>query len=71
MAHEVRFELPRRALGKENLVFEVDEDGERLGTLLISKGAVVWYPGRAKKGYKLSWTRFDEAMRRGRRGPFK
>lgn len=70
MAHEVTFLLPRRMLGKENIVLEVDQDGERLGTLKISKGAVVWYPGHKKYGYKMGWARFDLAMRAGTRGLF-
>ncbi|MBI4729318.1 MAG: hypothetical protein HY775_07410 [Acidobacteria bacterium] len=70
MAHEVRFLLPRRALGKENIVIEVDQEGERLGTLKISKGAVVWYPGHKKLGFKMRWARFDQAMRAGTRGDF-
>lgn len=70
MAHEVRFILPWRRLGKEDLVFEVREEGELVGTLAISKGAVVWWPGRKKLGYKMGWERFDRAMRAGTRGRF-
>ena len=66
--HEVRFVLPWRKLGKEDVVFRVDQDGELLGTLKVSKGAVVWWPGRAKLGYKMSWERFGIAMRDGRKG---
>ena len=37
-------------------------------TLKVSKGAVVWWPGNAKLGYKMTWARFDQAMREGHRG---
>lgn len=66
--HEVRFVLPWRRLGKEDVIFRVEQDGELLGTLKVSKGAVVWWPGRAKLGFKMSWERFDRAMREGQRG---
>ena len=71
MAHQVEFVLPRRTLGKENVRFSVSQDGTKLGELLVSRGAVVWYPGNAKLGYKLGWTRFDGVMRvEGRHGRF-
>ena len=40
MAHKVTFDLPRRELGREDIVFVVHKDDKRFGTLLISKGAV-------------------------------
>ena len=66
--HDVTFQIPWRSLGKEDVVFRVLADDELLGTLKVSKGAVVWWPGNAKLGYKMSWARFDQAMREGHRG---
>jgi len=66
--HDVRFQVPWRGLGKEDVVFQVVENDELLGTLKVSKGAVVWWPGKAKLGYKMTWDRFDLAMRQGYRG---
>jgi hypothetical protein len=67
--HWVSFQVPWRNLGKEDVVFKVEiEDEELLGTLKVSKGAVVWWPGKAKLGYKMTWERFDQAMREGLRG---
>lgn len=40
MAHEVMFSIPYRKLGKSDIKFVVKSDGERLGTLWISKGAL-------------------------------
>ena len=69
MAHTVTFDLPRRVLGKQDVVFEVFEDGELLGKLKVSKGAVVWNPAWGKRGYRVSWTTFDSLMKeRGRKG---
>lgn len=71
MAHQVSFELPRRTLGREDVIFEVREDGELLGELKVSKGAIVWRPGWGKLSYRLSWDRFDRLMsEQGRRGPY-
>ena len=66
--HEVRFVLPWRRLGKEDVIFRVVQDDELLGTLKVSQGAVVWWPGKAKLGYKMTWERFDQMMRGGTRG---
>ena len=49
------FTIPWRSLGKEDVVFHVVQDDELLGTLKVSKGAVVWWPGNAKLGYKLTF----------------
>ena len=58
MAHEVTFKTPARRLGKSDVVFVVkDEDGV-LGTLKVSKGAVVWYPKKTNYGFKADWERF-------------
>jgi len=66
--HDVSFQIPMRSLGKEDVIFRVMADDELLGTLKVSKGAVVWWPGNAKLGYKMDWARFDLAMREGHRG---
>lgn len=61
--HNVFFNLPKRELGKSDLVFEVFSDNEKFGTITISKGALEWWPGNAKKPYRLGWQRFDLAIR--------
>jgi hypothetical protein len=66
--HEVHVEVPSRELGKSDVRFKVWEDGTLLGTLAISKGAVVWYPNGTTYGCKVSWAKFDELMQNnGRR----
>jgi hypothetical protein len=67
--HRVTFTIPHRPLGKADVTFDVALDDDRLGELLISKGAVVWFPAHKKYGYKLSWSRFDRlAVEHGTRG---
>ena len=61
--HNVSFSLPKRELGKSDIIIEVFSDDERLGKVTISKGALEWYPANAKKPYKLEWSQFDRAIR--------
>lgn len=63
MAHKVRFQPPTRELGNEDVVFVVDSDGKRIGTLKVSKGGVVWIPRRSTKQHRVRWERFDDIMR--------
>jgi hypothetical protein len=67
MAHDVMFRPPHRELGKTDVDFVVSNGGGRLGTLRVSKGALVWFPKRTKKGHKVEWEMFDEYMRDRRR----
>ena len=60
--HNVSFEVPRRALGKADVVFRIREDADLLGTLEVSNGAIVWFPRKGKYGRKISWKRFSELM---------
>ncbi len=63
MAHDVRFRVPARPLGNADIEFVVDRDGERFGTLHISKGAVVWCPRDKTYGYRIGWRKLDELFR--------
>ena len=62
MAHDVTFSVPQRLLGKSDIEFVVREDGEKFGTLRISKGSLVWFPRNGVKGRKIGWGRFDAFM---------
>jgi len=66
--HDVQFTIPERRLGNSDVEFAVYSDGERLGLLKVSKGAVVWRHANKKLGYVMDWTAFDRVMQRdGRR----
>ena len=65
--HEVKFSLPERELGKSDISFTVKKYGKILGTLKVSKGAIVWFPKDTSYGHKISWTDFDAIMRTKRR----
>lgn len=62
MAHDVRFSVPPRTLGKSDIEFVVRRNGEKFGTLRVSKGSLVWFPRKGVKGRKVSWRRFDAFM---------
>ena len=62
--HDVSFTLPRRSLGVADVKFLVKTDGNKVGTLAVSNGSLVWFPVGKKNGYKIGWKRFDELMRR-------
>ena len=68
--HDVRFTIPERRLGNADIEFIVHSDDVRLGTLKISKGALVWCPANKKRGYVIGWDAFDRFAREfGRREP--
>lgn len=61
--HKLTFTLPEREIGKEDVIFNIYEDGEKFGTIKISKGALEWFPRSNKKPFKLGWKRFDKAIK--------
>jgi hypothetical protein len=58
MAYDVSFEVPERLLGKSDVSFVVKGEDGVIGTLKVSKGAVVWYPKKTTYGYKATWDKF-------------
>ena len=61
--HAVKFTVPERELGRADVVFGVKVDGEHLGRLKVSNGAVVWVPANGKYGYRISWSEFAAIMK--------
>jgi hypothetical protein len=63
MAHTVKFEIPRRELGRANVEFLVYKDGQVFGKLLVSKGAIVWRKKwKSTRGRKMGWGEFHRLM---------
>ena len=62
MEHKVKFWIPERDRGKADVEFVVSGDGARIGTLRISRGALVWYPAGNSYGHKASWKDFGALM---------
>jgi len=62
MNHDVKFSVPKRELGKADIVFEIKKGKEKFGTLKVSKGSVVWFPRDTTYGHKVGWNKFDGLM---------
>ncbi len=60
--HDVTFTLPERPLGKADIDFGVNRDGEFLGTFKLSKGGVDWRPKGGKKPNPISWGRLAKLI---------
>ena len=59
----VEVKLPKGlVIGMADARFRVSDDDGIIGELQVSKGAVVWFPRDAKKGYKIDWFRFNNLM---------
>jgi hypothetical protein len=58
MAYEVKFDVPYRPLGKADIRIVVSTESGVLGTLRVSKGALVWYPKKTNYGHKIPWQSF-------------
>lgn len=50
--------MPEFAVGKEDVKFRVRTGKGVLGELQISKGSLVWFPPKAKRGRKVIWEQF-------------
>lgn len=62
MKHKVTFSMPtQRELGPTDVIFRVhDEQSDELfGTLGVSKGGIVWHPGKGKKKRWINWQKLD------------
>jgi hypothetical protein len=62
VAYDVTFSVPVRALGKSDIEFVVKREGEKFGTLRVSKGSLVWFPRNGVKGRKVKWEAFHTFM---------
>ena len=62
MAHNVKFSIPERDLGRADVEFKISNNGVKVGTVKISKGSLVWVPKDHTYGYKIGWKDFDALM---------
>ena len=67
--HDVEMKIPTsKVVLHADVVFEVRSDGEKLGELRVSQGAIDWCPGNAQGAAKLRWEQFDRLMEEHRTG---
>lgn len=57
-----RLGIPELAKAGSSLELEVSNADGKLGTLVLGRGSLTWYPRNAKKGVERSWTRFAAWM---------
>ena len=60
--HVVRVSQPTREVVNADYSFEIFGDGEKLGTLNISKGTIDWWPRKAQSWVELRWEEFAELL---------
>ena len=62
MAYGVNFQVPKRDLGTADLVFDIWNDDEKVGTLKVSNGSVTWFRANTSKGKRFHWKKFAEIV---------
>ena len=60
--HNVKFNLPERALGNEDARFYIYRNKEKLGEIRISKGSFDYYPSNKQKPIRVRWYQFDQLL---------
>lgn len=60
--HEVKISQPVLEIQNADVEFSIRRDGEKLGTLKISKGNIEWVPYRNTYGVTMDWADFAEMM---------
>ena len=62
--HSVRASIQVQELSKAgtSIEFEIFASGEKIGTIVIGRGSLIWRGGRRQKEKVISWTRFAELM---------
>ena len=69
--YRVTIRIPDRPIEHKDVVFTVRKSGTQFGRLKVSKGSLVWLPGKKSKGFRLVWQQIDRLAREtGRRGVF-
>jgi hypothetical protein len=61
--HEVYFSLPTRNIMNADAEFEIISDGNKLGSLRISRGSLEWQPANSPLRLQMSWENFNDVMR--------
>jgi len=62
--HDIELELPKQTVMNKDLDVVVRSDGNKKGTLQISRGSIDWKPSpNSKTRYRLTWEQFDTLMK--------
>lgn len=55
--------VPQRPLGKVDIEFIIERDGDQFARIKISKGGIDYYGKNAKKPVSKSWKQLDDLFR--------
>lgn len=61
--HNVYVTLPDAELRNSDAFFVIYQNGRKLGTITISKGAIEWYPKNARSPYTIGWSQFNKMVK--------
>jgi len=63
MAHNVTLQINEKVVLHKDVEIEVKKDGEKLGTVLVSKGNIEWLPANHfVNKFRMTWAKFAELM---------
>jgi hypothetical protein len=71
--HEVILKkIPRLVIGKSDVIFDIRLGKDKLGSLRVSRGHIVWIPVNSEYGYWKNWGDFgDLLIKNGKRDKVK
>jgi len=66
MSYNTQCTLPTRDQGKAPTIFEVSQDGRKLGELCVRKGSIEWVERHkaSQKRYPFTWDEFSKHMKK-------
>jgi len=60
--HKIEMSQPAKQVLHTDVTFDIYSDGEKLGTMRISKGTLDWTPKNKQRPKKIRWERFAAIM---------
>jgi hypothetical protein len=62
--HKVRalLDVPELSIARSALNLQIFARNEKIGELVIGRGALYWYGRNKRKAKRISWTKFAESM---------
>ena len=60
--HKIEMSQPDKQVLHSDITFDIYSDGEKLGSLKISKGSADWTPRHKQRPRKIKWERFAAVL---------
>ena len=55
-------QIPELTKAGTSVWIEIHAEGEKIGTIILGRGSIIWYGGKRQKRKRISWSRFAEMM---------